>query len=730
MKENECVYNDKFYEHESQTASQSAHYIISSLLEELRFNPTSVIDIGCGLGDFLAEFMKLGVNDTLGIEGEYLAIDKIKVPREHILLHDLREKLIINRRFDLAVCLEVAEHIDEKNSDNLIETLTSASSVILFSAATPGQGGDQHVNEQWPQYWQDKFIKYNYLLIDNLRAKIWDNNEIAWWYRQNIMIACKIDKITSLIKKDKTSFILPVSHPISIEYKHNQAMNSIQDLEERLRASRSDNNQAMNNIQDLKDQLSQYEHSKSWLITKPLRNIVKNTKNIYETIFMGKTKTTILLKAYRNLPLSIKNKRKISHFAIKFFPNTSKKVMTARSTINAEMVSMISQYPPKGKPSSKKVLVVEHRIPTPDKTSSSVRLLALLELLKEENAEVTLLSDTGLNGYHWVLADVEKEINRYTDVLDNMSIKYYIGRENCINHLNTNGFEYSHAILCYPEICFFYAPIISYLSPMARIIYDTVDIHYLRFEREAEIRNDKSVLEKSEWYKKIETSNLRCVDMAIAITKNEEDICKQISPNLPVIIIPNIHKTEADIENLKPRIERHGLLFIGHYLHTPNEDAAIYLCKEILPIINKLIGLEPDVFLIGSSITDNVKKLSNNQIQTIGYVEDPSEYFNKARVFVAPLRFGAGMKGKIGQALSYCLPIVTTSIGAEGMNLTNGENVMISDNSLGFAEAVVRVYEDDILWQNLSNKGMMHIQKNFSKEAARSSVRSLLEHQN
>jgi glycosyltransferase involved in cell wall biosynthesis len=122
-----------------------------------------------------------------------------------------------------------------------------------------------------------------------------------------------------------------------------------------------------------------------------------------------------------------------------------------------------------------------------------------------------------------------------------------------------------------------------------------------------------------------------------------------------------------------------------------------------------------------------LKQYRSRQIQTIGFVDDPEPWFAKARVFIAPLRYGAGMKGKIGQSLSLGLPVVTTSVGAEGMHLEDGKNVLLADHPRDFAEAVVRLYRDAALWHALARNGREHVASHFSEIVARESLRRLLE---
>jgi glycosyltransferase involved in cell wall biosynthesis len=162
--------------------------------------------------------------------------------------------------------------------------------------------------------------------------------------------------------------------------------------------------------------------------------------------------------------------------------------------------------------------------------------------------------------------------------------------------------------------------------------------------------------------------------------------------------------------------ERKDIMFIGSFLHQPNEDAVLYFVKEVFPLIKKKI---PDVkfFVVGSDPLDSILKLDSETIKVTGYVKDVLPYFENCRVFVAPLRYGAGMKGKIGQSMAYGLPVVTTTIGAEGIGLKNDVNALIADEPEEFADSVIRLYTDEELWEGISMNAIEHIERNYSKEA-------------
>jgi SAM-dependent methyltransferase len=158
------------------------------------FDPKSVLDVGCGTGNFMKAFIENGVQDVRGIEAAWIDKEKLAVSPHLITIIDLERPFTMNRRFDLILCLEVAEHLEEQSASGLISSLTSLSDVIIFSAAIPGQGGQNHVNEQWTSsYWQPLFQHKGYIMHDVVRPAIWMNEDIFWWYRQNIVVAVNIN---------------------------------------------------------------------------------------------------------------------------------------------------------------------------------------------------------------------------------------------------------------------------------------------------------------------------------------------------------------------------------------------------------------------------------------------------------------------------------------------------------------------------------------------------------
>ena len=167
-------------------SATSASRIAPILLELTGAN--SVVDLGCGLGVWLREFERLGVADVLGVDGDYVDPSALLIPPDLFLSHDLSRPLVVPRRFELATCLEVAEHLPASAADSLVGSLASLAPVVFFSAAIPAQGGTQHVNEQWPEYWVERFQRLGYLLVDAVRPRIWDDPQIDFWYAQNAVL--------------------------------------------------------------------------------------------------------------------------------------------------------------------------------------------------------------------------------------------------------------------------------------------------------------------------------------------------------------------------------------------------------------------------------------------------------------------------------------------------------------------------------------------------------------
>jgi len=185
------------------------------------FTPKSIVEIGCGNAHWTYEFIASGVSDYLVTDGPWNNIDNLLVDRAAIRSLDLNEFNSLGRKFDMAVCLEVAEHVQEIAAENIIRTLTEASDIVLFGAAIPLQGGYGHINEQWPSYWRSIFEKFGFIAFDIIRPKFWNDQDIHYWYRQNTFIYVRktdIRNIDLLVREQAKLYeTIPMSDAIHPE---------------------------------------------------------------------------------------------------------------------------------------------------------------------------------------------------------------------------------------------------------------------------------------------------------------------------------------------------------------------------------------------------------------------------------------------------------------------------------------------------------------------------------
>jgi len=210
------AYTSEFFQILHSESNLSAMAVIPLVLELYR--PASVVDVGCGLGGWLAAFQAYGVEDILGIDGDYVNRKMLDIPPEHFKAIDISRPFTLDRTYDLAVCLEVAEHLAPERATGFVESLSRLAPVILFSAAIPLQGGNNHLNEQWPDYWAQKFRAKGFLAIDVIRKKIWSRDDIPAYYRQNILLLCSkqilaSNKVLNEAVQATNQDMLSVVHP-------------------------------------------------------------------------------------------------------------------------------------------------------------------------------------------------------------------------------------------------------------------------------------------------------------------------------------------------------------------------------------------------------------------------------------------------------------------------------------------------------------------------------------
>ena len=354
---------------------------------------------------------------------------------------------------------------------------------------------------------------------------------------------------------------------------------------------------------------------------------------------------------------------------------------------------------------NKSVVIFCSVIPEYDKDSGSNRLKEIIQAYIEMGYYVLMIKNK-------TYQNKEPYIEYYERLGVNVFYEHL---------LSVTAGKYLEKQLSKPTIAWFYNPDVfeEYYEtaqkhlPAATLVFDMVDVHHLRYKRAVELEPENIKFKKQyERYKRIEEDAAKKADYVITISDFEKKYMGQFCNPEKIITVSNIHYTKTAIERSLPFEQREDILFIGS-THAPNIDAIYFLYNEIMPLVWKQLP-HLKVNVIGN-VNELIKDVHHPDFILHGYVPDIEAYFLSNKLMVAPLRYGAGVKGKIGQAFEYYLPLVTTSIGAEGMQLTDAENALISDDKEGFANAVIRLYTDKALWLKLQSNSEKSLAP-FSKE--------------
>ena len=254
------------------------------------------------------------------------------------------------------------------------------------------------------------------------------------------------------------------------------------------------------------------------------------------------------------------------------------------------------------------------------------------------------------------------------------------------------------------------------LRPDLPVVIDSVDVHFLRELRGVPYAaRPRPAARKARRTMRRELGVYRGADLVLAVTDSDRIQILRKLPKARVFIVPNIHQVREDVPGFEER-RRNSLLFVGGFAHPPNGDAVLFFCRDILPRVKRALG-QVEVTIIGDRPPPEILDLAGNGVVVAGWVPEVMPYLDSHCVAIAPLRYGAGMKGKVGQALAAGLPVVTTRVGAEGMELENGKTALIADSPVEFAEAVTRLCTDRRLHRDLSEAGRSHVRRRWDAAA-------------
>ncbi|HLO00396.1 MAG TPA: glycosyltransferase [Pyrinomonadaceae bacterium] len=342
------------------------------------------------------------------------------------------------------------------------------------------------------------------------------------------------------------------------------------------------------------------------------------------------------------------------------------------------------------------VVVFDERVPSPDRDAGSLRMFLILRMLNQW-CRVIFVPFNRPQSLDYERA-LWKEGIETADAADYRRL---------LRDKNVHA-----AIVSRPSMGAAFMHRIRRVNAKIGIIFDMVDTHFVRFQREFEISGEAATLAKAERYRKLETRLARISDIVWCASLEDKGVMERAVPDKRIEVVPTIHELRGCGETFA---DRHDLLFIGNLAHRPNDDAVLFFLRDVYPQLRQSL---PNVRLdiIGDNPSDAIRAYNSADVRVRGYVPDVEPYLRTRRVFIAPLRFGAGIKGKVGEAMSHGIPVVTTSIGAEGFGLTHELDVMIGDDPTSFAEAIRQLYSQKELWQRLVENSRLRIEKDFTPE--------------
>ncbi len=358
------------------------------------------------------------------------------------------------------------------------------------------------------------------------------------------------------------------------------------------------------------------------------------------------------------------------------------------------------------------ILVVDAMTPDPSRDSGSLRLFAILRILHHEGWQLSFAPDDGF-------AD-EASITALGDLGVQVLCRPEVA--NLPKWLSQHGATLHAVMLSRHTVAGQYAHAVRRHAPQAMLILDTVDLHFVREQRAAELDGSHMLRRRAEASRRSELALIEQCDVSFVVSPQEHQLLRQLAPQARVEVLSNIHEVHG---RQHPYAGRRDLVFIGGYGHPPNADAIQWIAEAFVPL---MLSSAPDmrVHVLGD-LPDTVRiALQRPGLELHGRVPDLTPWLNSCIASLAPLRFGAGVKGKINMAMSHGLPVIATTIAIEGMQLQDGVDVLMADQPDEMVEAVHRLQNDENLWNGLSDAGLENVRLHFSPAAARDTLRQVM----
>ena len=355
-------------------------------------------------------------------------------------------------------------------------------------------------------------------------------------------------------------------------------------------------------------------------------------------------------------------------------------------------------------PGRKNILVIDHHLPSPDRDSGSLRMFQILKILRQLGHRVTFVPDN--------LANVPP----YTGELQKRGVEvvYRPYVKKVRDYLGSNGSVFDAVVLSRCNFARKHITDVRLYAPHSRIIFDTVDLHFLREAGEAALTRDVKMQRKAQETQQLEYELIDQTDETWTVSSSEQRLLQEKWPNKSIQVVSNI----VDVPGSRtPFALRRDFLFIGGYQHTPNVDAVLFFVQKIYPLVSDHLR-DARFCIIGDNAPPQIAALASERIIVVGLQRDVRPFFDSVKLSVAPLRFGAGVKGKINQSMAFGVPVVATSVAVEGTELRDREEILVADEPEEFAQAIIELYESEELWNRLSENGIRKTRALYSTDAA------------
>ena len=363
----------------------------------------------------------------------------------------------------------------------------------------------------------------------------------------------------------------------------------------------------------------------------------------------------------------------------------------------------------------KTILVIDACTPTPDRDSGSIDTEQYLKVLLADGYRVIFIAQNCLHE------------GRYTRNLQRLGIEcHYTPYVKSISQLIASiGADLDAALIFRHYVAKEAIPALKLYAPQAKLILQTVDLHYLREQREAELADSVLLRERAIITKREELDIISRVDTAIVLSPHEHDILRSELPNAHICQIPILR--EPPLPVFSPPEKQKHLVFVGGFRHPPNVDALLWFHQEVWPLVLKTQAFQGQLLVVGGDAPEEIQKLASPRIKICGHVSELRSIFEMCRASVAPLRYGAGLKGKVITSLSYGLPCVTTSIGVEGTTLQHEKHVLVADNADDMATCINILFENHTLHTTMANNGRRIFIDMYSTSRVGIKITALLE---